>query len=100
MNVLAVIIDPLQEQVYLGRDASFSCTVENISFDALIWEVNGLVWTDYPDIKSHAVGENYTLTVPGKVEYNGSSVQCKARVVGGGIIESSQCATLLIITGV
>ena len=41
------------------------------------------------------MGENYTLTVPGNVEYNGSSVQCKARVVGGGIIESSLVCNII-----
>ena len=65
--------------------------------DYTFWRVNGTAYNDHPpelrddlDTDQETIGGNevYTLTIPGRAEYNGTEVQCVAGDVGGGSIES------------
>ena len=75
----------------------FTCVTRGALF--AYWRVNGTAYGFLPfelrndlDTDQESVGdiEVYTLTIPGRAEYNETVVQCVAiRDVGGGFIESA-----------
>ena len=97
-----VVESPSDVTVFLHQTAEFTCEIHG-AFSYQYWRVNG---TDYNSLSSEirddvvitqaTVGdiEAFILTIPGRVEYNGTRVQC---VVGGGGGETeSEIATLNI----
>ena len=87
--------------VYTNRTAVFTCEVTD---DAAVgWLVNGTFTSRLPeeirddiDIEVPVGGLVHTLTIPARVEYNLTRVQCEAQEFRGAGFEISDNATLTI----
>ena len=97
---LAFIEMPTSQSVSIGQDAEFRC--QHSSADTIRWRVNsslvsrsnapdgvGLDTDDLLDI----------LTITGRLDYNGTVVECVARFDNGSPEQVSNPA-LLIVTGI
>ena len=83
--------------VFLNHTAVFTCETRGALYG--YWRVNGTAYNSLPpelrddlDPDRETVGEHevYTLSIPGRAEYNETVLQCVAgRDVGGGSIESA-----------
>ena len=101
--IFAEIVEPPRDTtVFLDHSAVFVCGTRDALYG--YWRVNGTAYNYLPpairadlDADQETVGdiEVYTLTIPGRAEYNGTEVQCVAGDDGGGTIESA-IATLKV----
>ena len=93
---------PRDATVFLQQTKVFTCMIRGaVSYQ--YWRVNGTAYNHLPpeiraDLDSDQVtvgeSEEYTLTIPGRAEYNGTRIQC---VIGGeGGERESENATLKI----
>ena len=88
---------PRDTTVFLNHTAVFTCGTRGADYG--YWRVNGTAYNILPfALKSdlnpgeEIVGDNevYTLSIPGRAEYNETVLQCVAgRDVGGGSIQSA-----------
>ena len=91
-----IVESPSDTTVFLGHTAEFICGTRGANY--AFWRVNGTSYNDLPpelrdDLvpgrETVGVNEVYTLTIPGRAEYNETVVQCKAGDSGNGSIESA-----------
>ena len=89
--------------VSIGEVAVFTCVVDG---DAASWRVNGTLLNDLPpDTRSDLVLTTaiqdgnilVELSIPGRVEYNGTTLQCVTVKIASGSAESG--AAMLNIRG-
>ena len=91
------------EGLSLLREAAvFRC--QHQSPDAnVIWSVNGSSVGQFSAVIPSSIFENgsllYTLTIPARLEYNGTVVVCLAFFFDGSPTESTSPATLIFRTG-
>ena len=91
---------PSNISVLLGfeTEAVFRC--RHSTADAISWKVNGLPVQEFPNITISLSSQLYTLTIPARLEYNGTEVVCVALFIGGSLPdEETTPATLTIIAG-
>ena len=96
--IIEIIESPTNITVFLNKSAVFECET-SVHGGLSGWKVNGTVYNSLPaEIRSDLVtgdeGESergnriITLTVPAKIEYNETSVQCVTAESGGDLDES------------
>ena len=95
--IIAEIVEPPSNTtVLLDHTAVFTCETRGAYYG--YWKVNGTPYNNLspelrddldPDQESVGDIEVYSLTIPGRAEYNETVVQCVAGDGGGGSIEST-----------
>ena len=94
--IAEIVVSPSDTTVFLDHSALFTCETTGAVYG--YWRVNGTAYNELPpelrnvlDADQESVGENevYTLTIPGRAEYNETVVQCVAGDDEGGSIEST-----------
>ena len=106
VHLYAEIITPPQDTiVFLNRTANFTC--ETDGGDSTVFIINGMRYTDLSGKQkkelehkqSYVNGSNtelFTLTIPARVEYNGTTVQCVTGDHERIPVVKSENATLMI----
>ena len=101
-NSPVILQPPNLNTIYLEQTAVFKCEVNGGVAD---WKVNGHLYNDlilfsdsYDDLdtdRENTDGGNVllTLTIPGRAEYNGTSVQC---IIFGSVPDESEIVTMKI----
>ena len=96
-----ILVAPDSKVVFLDQSAVFTCEVAG---GTLVWVVNGTQREVHPaEIRSDlVVSETFdgsstleTLTIPARVEYNGTRVQCAVFTLIGGS-DQSESVTMRI----
>ena len=103
MYYLDMVESPNNATVLINQIAVFTCVTHGAPL-YLYWRINGTAYNHLPseirvglDTDQETVGDNeeYILTISGRVQYNGTRVQC---VIGGENGETrSKIATLQIL---
>ena len=99
-----IVCAPKDTTIFVEHLAVFTCVVDG---DAASWRVNGTLLNDLPpDTRSDLVLTTaiqdgnilVELSIPGRVEYNGTTLQCVTVKSGSGSEESG--VVMLLIQGI
>ena len=96
---LAFIEAPTSQNVLIGQDAAFRC--QHSTADTIRWRINGSLVSrsNIPDgVGLDADGLVEILTITGRLDYNGTEVECVARFDNGSPELVSNPPALLIVT--
>ena len=97
-----ITVSPRDAIILINQTAVFTCVTHSVPL-YVIWRVNGTDYNKLPfDIRGDLeilqetveVNEKYTLTILGRAEYNGTSLQCVAEE--GSVERESKNATLVV----
>ena len=92
---------PSSQEVFVDELAEFHCRHPTAIF--MTWAINGSASTLSDIVSSTTIGDDGslmgTLTIPARLEYNGTEVQCVA-VIDGSRLEQSPVALLQGLTAI
>ena len=98
-----IVKPPSDVTVFTNQTGNFTCVTAN---GTAYWIVNGTSYADLPDeirgdLKTTTENTHmkHVLSIPGRVEYNGTKVMCVATDGYGTSSNKSENATLIIIQG-